>query len=136
MQDITTILSVAKLRNTLPRRAVISVLMNSPQPLLPLQVHAKVSAEVEGVNIATVYRILEKLQTAHVVHEHAGGGLTLCAVGDAPGHHVLLRCQSCNTVKECIDGTLCKAESAVAAQFGFSRLRHVTELVGSCSHCS
>lgn len=136
MQDITTILSAAKLRNTLPRRAVIAVLMQSKEPLLPLQVHAKVAAQVEGVNVATVYRILEKLQKAHVVHEHTGGGLSVCTVGDAPGHHVLLRCQSCNVVQECVDSSLCKAESAVAAQFGFSRLHHVTELIGSCSHCS
>lgn len=136
MLNYESILERFNWRNTVPRKLIITTLMQSTTPLTTSELCSKVQSADSSINTTTVYRVLQKLQEVGLVHTHANGGVSMCTLADQAGHHVLLQCNKCGTVQECSDTTICKQEAQIAKKYGFTHLQHVTELVGLCARCS
>lgn len=124
------------LKETLPRRAVLRVLAASARPLLIKDILLLVRQREGSIGLVTVYRVIEALANAGLLHRHpVDGGYSLCAIPDIDGHHVLLRCTHCGRSEETHDHRLCKTEETVARRCGFRTSHHLSELLGTCSHC-
>ena len=124
------------LKDTLPRRAVVHVLSSARTPLSVQEILKQLEKEDHSIGLVTVYRVVEALIEAGLVHRHpVGGTLSLCTLPDVHGHHILLRCVSCDRTEEAHDDPLCKREEIVAKQHGFSSIQHVSELLGTCARC-
>lgn len=136
-KDIDALLAKKRLKNTLPRRLVLSILASSQKPFSPADVQASARKAGQHIGLVTIYRILDAFERVQLVHRHLleDGRFSLCALADTPGHHVLLHCGSCGTVQEVHDHALCRKEEEMAAALGFRPSRHVSELEGICVSC-
>lgn len=131
------ILTAKGLRATQTRRLVLEAFMKKPVPLTQRDIHDIIKKNGADISLVTVYRIIEAFEGVHVVHKHlSSGGYVLCTMEDEHGHHVLLSCEDCGSVEECIDTDFCKHEDRIAAQNGFTPKAHLSELIGVCSSCS
>jgi Fe2+ or Zn2+ uptake regulation protein len=125
------------LKDTLPRRAVLQILDSAKNPLSIQDIHVHLTKQKQSIGVVTIYRVIEALSKAGLVHRHPlEGTLSGCTLPDVSGHHVLLHCASCGTVREVHDHELCKRENQLAKQLGFTPSHHVSELIGTCSSCS
>ncbi|NOS68110.1 MAG: transcriptional repressor [Candidatus Peribacteraceae bacterium] len=124
------------LKETLPRLSVLRVLAASAKPLLVKDILHLVRRKEGSIGLVTVYRVIEALAQTGLLHRHPiDGGYSLCAIPDIDGHHVLLRCTACGRSEEAHDHDLCRREDAVARRVGFRTSHHLTEMLGTCSHC-
>ncbi len=125
------------LRATQTRRLVLDAFMKKPVPLSQKELHECITNDGADISLVSVYRILDAFEEAHLVHKHlSSGGYVLCTAEDDHGHHVLLSCDTCGTVEECIDTDFCKHEDRIAKKNGFTPKTHLSELIGVCSSCS
>jgi Fur family ferric uptake transcriptional regulator len=123
------------LRDTQPRRLVLQALRRLRKPAAPKDVFAWITRR-DAVNLVTVYRILRKFEEVGMVHRHPStGGITLCSLPGKKGHHGFLSCQKCGRVEEFADAALCAQEDRIARRAGFRPRRHLSEILGVCSHC-
>ncbi len=135
-QRIAALLERCRLRNTMPRRQVLSVLVSARKPVAHKEIHDRIAKCSAGVNLVTVYRILEKFEACGIVHRHPSSGrVTLCSLPDIKGHHGFLSCRQCGTVEEFSDSSLCAEENRIAKKAGFRPLHHVSDIVGLCGKC-
>ena len=131
-KDASSILKTYGLSVTQPRRQVLDVLLRSKQALSHKDIHSK-----SKIDLVTIYRILEKFEEMGIVHRHSrSGNITVCTLDAKNGHHVLMSCDSCGRVDECLDSTLCKRENDIAQHHGFVPKSHISEIVGCCISCS
>ena len=120
-------------RSTRQKRAIRDVFERIGRPLGPLEVLDAVSAQVDGVGIATVYRNIKSL-----VEE---GWLTAVELpGEPPryeragkAHHHHFRCDQCGSVFE-LEGCIGNFKSL--APPGFRVTNHEVILFGSCAGCA
>jgi Fe2+ or Zn2+ uptake regulation protein len=123
------------LKDTLPRRVVMEVLASSKKPLSPMEIQKKAGKGDRELGIVTVYRVLEALEKAALLHRHPFDGLfSLCTLTDVPGHHILLHCHDCGRVQEVHDKR--RREERLARKQGFFTSSHVSEMSGTCHSCS
>jgi Fur family transcriptional regulator, ferric uptake regulator len=135
--ELKQYLQAANLRETHPRRAILTILQEATTPLTHKEVYKKIVQQNVAINLTTVYRILQKFEELHIIHTHLhSGGVVLCEHPQSNGHHVLLSCKKCGTTQEHLDSLLCKQESTIAAKHGFSGVEHKSELTGVCSLCA
>lgn len=135
-KDIPPLLHVYGLRDTQPRRLVLSVLQRAKTPLSHKKIFTEIKKSNAAINLVTIYRVLEKFEEIGLTHRHLhSGGVVLCTLQDTKGHHVLLSCSSCGTVKECADPHLCQHEDRIAKKAGFTPKAHCSEVIGMCSSC-
>ena len=66
-QEARRLLSRANLRRTVPRLAVLGVLLEEGRPVTHEQITAKL--EETAPNKVTIYRVLESLVEANIVHK-------------------------------------------------------------------
>jgi Fur family ferric uptake transcriptional regulator len=102
----------------------------------PEQVAAEVRDRVSSVNISTVYRTLELLETLGLVtHAHLGHGAPTYHRADE-ADHVHLVCRVCDRVTEMAPDAVQSTVDGVAAANGFRvDVRHLT-LFGVCRDCA
>ena len=125
------------LKDTLTRRAVLRTLEKAKRPLTPGDIRRLLHKQDHPIGIVTVYRVLRALTEAGLAHEHFNGEeFSCCRIPEVSGHHILLRCISCGTVRESHDRELCKRENAIARRAGFQSAIHTGELLGTCSQCT
>jgi Fur family ferric uptake transcriptional regulator len=96
--------------------------------------HASMVAAGGRLGLATVYRTLGSLAEAGLVDAMQHGHGT-CYRACAPGHHHHLTCDSCHAVIELHECEVGDWASSVAQRHGFSEVRHVLELHGTCAAC-
>ena len=124
------------LKDTLPRRLVITLLESLSRAASPQDIQKHLDERGQYVNIVTVYRILATLERIQLVHRHPCNGLySLCTLPDQHGHHGFLHCIACGHVDEFADGDLCKVEDRIARSASFKPVSHVSEIVGTCLRC-
>ncbi len=125
------------LHNTQPRRLVLEALRTLKKPESPLGIQEWIRKKKKGsVNAVTIYRIIEALETADLVHRHPCNGLiTFCSLPGKTGHHGFLHCTSCGTSREYCDESLCALEDRIAKKAGFAPTAHVSEILGLCAAC-
>lgn len=124
-------------KDTAPRRLVAEALCELGSPASAKDLHEWIARERERhVGIVTVYRILELFERMGMAHRHSVEGLySLCRIPSVHGHHVLLHCERCGKVNETHDHALCSQEDALARSAGFTPVRHVSEILGTCISC-
>ena len=128
-------------RITQPRKLVISCLANSPKPLSAKEVYEQISKDSSASKIdqVSVYRILETLAELELVHQvFPSGGYMACFHSQCGSTlHVLIRCTSCESIKE-LDvpqETVAPMVSYLKNEQGFTPDDHVFQMNGLCSNC-
>lgn len=135
--DIQAILKRFDLRDTQPRRLVLKALVRMKKPSSHKEIYEWIRKKDAAINLVTVYRILETFEETGIIHKHhSSGGFVLCTHTGESGHHVLLSCEDCGKVEECIDAEFCKHENRLAKKHHFIPKTHLSELGGVCSSCA
>lgn len=96
--------------------------------------HAELGSSDPAIGLATVYRTLGALADAGVIDAMQHGHGT-CWRHCAPGHHHHLTCVSCHRVVELHECAVQEWADDVAVAHGFTGVRHVVELSGTCADC-
>jgi Fur family transcriptional regulator, ferric uptake regulator len=136
---VATRLRVDGQRYTSGRRALVTILAASDQPLTLPQVLRR----ARGMAQSSAYRNLAVLERANVVHrvqstdEFARYELD----EELTEHHHHLICEACGivtdfTVPEDVERSLLRALDRVAARSSFRVGHHRLDLVGRCADCS
>ncbi|TSE20764.1 Zinc-specific metallo-regulatory protein [Tepidimonas alkaliphilus] len=120
-------------RETRQRRAVLRVLRVSPHPLLPAELLAAARAEVPGLGLATVYRLLRRLLDQGMVQRVELPGEPARFQWAAHGHRHHFRCRGCGRVFE-LD--YCPGSLQDWAPAGFRVEAHDVVLYGRCADCA
>lgn len=130
-------LKSVKLRDTHSRRLVLQALAHLSHPSSPKDIFEWAQKEGEALNLVTVYRVLDRLEEARLVHKHPSTGLyVVCTLPDVSGHHGFLHCTTCGNLEEFHDHRLCHVENEIAKKAGFTAIEHLSEISGMCSSCS
>ncbi|MFV0318888.1 MAG: Fur family transcriptional regulator [Microbacterium sp.] len=123
-------------RVTKPRRVVVTVLAEHPQPLSADEIAELV--EPSGVHRATVYRTLERLVAAGVasVHTAAGAARYHLSVSDAAHGHLHAVCRSCQLIVPLPVDALQPAIARARTTTGFELDPAQSVLSGLCRRCA
>lgn len=119
-----------------PQRQLVLDSVQALGHATPEEICADVRRTASGVNITTVYRTLELLETLGMVtHTHLAHGAPTFHAADGEAH-VHLVCQSCDEVTEAsptlVDGVVRK----LATERGFAVDVGHFAIFGRCSGCS
>jgi Fe2+ or Zn2+ uptake regulation protein len=123
-------------RITRGRRLVLGAMGRAERPLSPYSLHDLLSSQGENVDTVSIYRTLETLENAGLVHRVAfSGGYLPCRLEDHPGCHHHLICRECGKVEEVDCPGMAAVERGAAADSRFRIERHLVEFVGLCPAC-
>ncbi|PZE76179.1 transcriptional repressor [Curtobacterium sp. MCBD17_034] len=121
-------------RQTAQKTAIRDALRGVRSFISAQDLHEVLRADGSSVGLATVYRNLSDMAVngeADVLQAEPGVQLyRFC--GDAHHHH--LYCVSCGRTVE-IEAPIEDWVDTVAAEHGFSRVRHVVDIFGVCDDC-
>ncbi len=119
-----------------PQRQLVLNSVQALQHATPEEICADVRRTAAGVNITTIYRTLELLETLGMVtHTHLGHGApTFHAAGGQ--EHAHLVCQSCQEVTEAPPGLVDGVVRKLASQRGFVVDVGHFAIFGRCAACS
>ncbi|MCI0545715.1 MAG: transcriptional repressor [Candidatus Rokubacteria bacterium] len=128
-------------RLTVPRRAVVDVLVAEHQPLSVGEIHARLKQR--SVNVVSVYRTVHLLRTLGLlrVADTSKGIQRFELAEEFTGHHHHLICQECGRVQD-LDGCVLadKALAALNRQVRraqrFRVTAHDLKLFGLCEKCA
>jgi Fur family transcriptional regulator, zinc uptake regulator len=120
------------------RRAVFGEIASSHRAIGAYEVLDKLAARGERLAPISVYRAIDALLAAGMVHRfESRNAFFACHAGhDVRTRHLVLSCDSCGRIAE-VDGN--KAFAAIdkaAASAGFSPKSAVVEVWGVCADCS
>ena len=118
-----------------PQRQLVLEAVATLHHATPEEIAACVQRTAKGVNISTIYRTLELLDSLGLVtHTHLNHGApTYHLASDA--NHVHLVCQDCGKVDEASPDTIRPLVSALDASHGFeTNVTHLT-VFGRCEDC-
>ncbi len=89
-------------RVTEPRLRVIDSLSQAANPMTAKEIYDDVSRNIdERVDVATIYRILERFTALGICHQVGSSGkYMICHHDDNPEIHVLLQCTKCAEISE------------------------------------
>jgi len=126
------------LRLTPLRRAVFGEIAASHKAIGAYEVLDKLAARGERLAPISVYRAIDALLAAGIVHRfESRNAFFACHAGhDVRTRHLVLSCESCGRIAE-VDGN--KAFAAIdkaAASAGFSPEGAVVEVRGRCADCA
>jgi Fur family ferric uptake transcriptional regulator len=118
-----------------PQRQLVLDAVRQLGHATPEQVHSSVQQVVGSVNITTVYRTLELLESLGLVtHTHLSHGAPTYHAADER-QHIHLVCRSCGTVEEADLTVLQPLAEQLTRHRGFTMdIRHVA-LFGRCAAC-
>ncbi|NLS10279.1 transcriptional repressor [Nesterenkonia sp. MY13] len=124
-------------RSTRQKRAVWSALSELEDFVSAQDLHRILSDRGEKVSLATVYRVLQSHQEEgllDVLRPDDGEAIyRLCA---AEEHHHHLVCRKCGLAVEFEAPEMESWAQKLAADNGFTEIRHTLELFGLCKNCS
>jgi Fur family ferric uptake transcriptional regulator len=129
-------------RITKPRLAVIECLANSEQALSPAAVMDRIrkSPAPTDVDLATVYRNLEALETLGLVHRVGPNG-EFVACGHAACKvelHLIVHCRRCDRTEELDvpEEMLGPVKRFIQKRTGYHFDEHFMQMSGSCRECA
>ncbi len=130
-------------RITKTRKAVIDCLSKTTQALSPQEIMRLVTERyegVEGIDLASVYRILKYMSELGLVHQVGpNGGFFPCVHSHCgSGIHLITRCNACDNTTELHipeekTNTLMRY---LRNEIDFLPEEHVLEIKGTCKKCS
>jgi Fur family ferric uptake transcriptional regulator len=122
--------TTSKARNTIQKTAIKRVLTISDKPLTVEDIRHAASKFVDGLGIATVYRVLKSLMDADEVTRVSVG--TTIYYELTHGHHHHFHCREC---KEVLDVKGCSGNLRKLLPPGFLLEAHDLTLYGVCAKC-
>jgi Fur family zinc uptake transcriptional regulator len=124
-------------RFTKLREAVLRTLAESHEALGAYDIIERLRARGRVVAPISVYRILDTLLDAGLVHriESRNAFVACHGVHDRGGPVLFLVCEACGTVAESPDRNLADSLQANAGAAGFRPREAVLEMNGLCRHC-
>ena len=124
-------------RLTPQRLQVLHVIKTHGQHLTAEEIHAAILPQQPSLDIATVYRTLQWLQSAGLVAPISVGDNKLHYEYRRPGeHHHHLICQVCGHVTQIPDDLLDSLKAMLQANYGFTLLADHLALAGRCAGCA
>ena len=133
LENYRKILRTGKLRDTVSRRVVFEVLLDSDKPLSPIEIF-----ELAGrkPNLASVYRALAAFIEIALVKIVPRGFKPFYELGDAfePHHHHVV-CEKCGKIVAVSDDKIERIVRKVTIESGMTPTTHVIELYGICAKC-
>ena len=134
-EKIDELLNSAKLKKTLPRRMVLEVLLNAAQPQTADEIVSAIGKT--GPNRVTVYRTLESMVEAGIVHRaFVAEGIQHFELADKCTEHQChphFVCTDCGHTR-CLHDVL--VPMATSAPAGFVIERQQVRLQGLCPKCN
>jgi Fur family ferric uptake transcriptional regulator len=124
-------------RPTRQRTAIAAALSGSPEFRSAQEIHAALAGRGERVGLATVYRNLQAMSTdgeVDVIRTADGEAVYRSCATDDHHHHVV--CRSCGLAVEVTGDAVERWAEAVAAEHGFTQVRHTVEIDGLCADCA
>ena len=118
-----------------PQRQLVLEAVARLDHATPEAIAASVQQTVKGVNISTIYRTLELLDSLGLVtHTHLNHGAPTYHLASAAGH-VHLVCQGCGKIDEADQETIAPLTRALDDEHGFeTNVSHLT-VFGRCAEC-
>lgn len=127
-------------RITKTRKAVIDCLSRTAQPLSPQDIMKKLEKSEEGIDLASVYRILKYMSELGLVHQVGpNGGFFPCVHSDCGvGIHLITRCSECSNTAELHipEKQTSSLLKYLKNEINFSPEEFVLEIKGNCDQCS
>lgn len=118
------------------RRRVLELVWGSHMPVKAYDLLAILGQEREQAAPPTVYRALDFLQDAGLVHRIASLNAFVGCGAPEEGHvSQFLICTACGTVAELADPALSARIADCAERLGFRVARETMEIEGICRHC-
>ncbi|MCC7121167.1 MAG: transcriptional repressor [Gammaproteobacteria bacterium] len=118
------------------RRRVLELVWRSHTPVKAYDLLAALGREREQAAPPTVYRALDFLLEAGLVHRIASLNAFVGCGEPGPGHTgQFLICTACGTVAELDEPALSKTIAASAERLGFEVRRETIEIAGLCAGC-
>lgn len=129
--------AAAGLRLTRIRRQVLELVWDSHAPVKAYEILEHLQQHNPRAVPPTVYRALEFLQQAGLVHRlESLNAYVGCGEPREPHIGQFLICQTCGAVAEINEPKITELLSAQAARLGFETTRQLVELKGLCPQCS
>jgi Fe2+ or Zn2+ uptake regulation protein len=126
------------LRITQTRRAVLQTLGEAAEALSPYAIHSRIKDAQGQIDVVSVYRILETLQTLDLVH-HVGlaDGYRACGLDHAhESHSQHMICRDCRKVVEVdLPKDVVAHSLSSAAKAGFHGAQVHLEILAVCDDC-
>lgn len=120
------------LKYTKVRCGVFEVLVKYEKPMTPQEIRKR----VPGIAESSVYRALESLMKAGIVHMVPRGFKSLYELSDAfLGHHHHVVCERCGKVVAIENDKIEVLISDITKGAGMKPTRHFVELYGVCCRC-
>ncbi|TLP94076.1 transcriptional repressor [Nesterenkonia salmonea] len=124
-------------RSTRQKRAVWAVLSELEDFVSAQDLHRILSDRGEKVSLATVYRVLQTHQEEgllDVLRPDDGEAIFRLCAGQEHHHHLV--CRNCGLAVEFEAPDMETWVSKLAAENGFTEVRHTLEVYGLCQNCS
>lgn len=126
-----------EIRNTKQRRAVTATLETLEDFISAQDLHQLMLSRGDKVSLATTYRLLQSMVgTGEVEALKTEDGEAIYRRCDSEHHHHHLLCRICGAAREFEIPELEELALAIAAQNGYTEVKHVIEITGICSNCS
>ena len=127
---------VSGLKNTKQRKAILSVLAQSNEPLTAEDIYIRLKVVHEDVSLSTVYRALELLCEHDVLQSVTlSGDNRMAYVMEGSEHHHYIVCSQCKRMLPISHCPLETFEKALSEETGFILQGHRLDLYGLCPQC-
>jgi len=120
---------------TTQREKVLRAVIEAGKHIDAEELHRRLSASTQRVDLATVYRTLQMLREHGLVAENQFGERRHRYEQAEGRHHDHLVCLACGKVQEFEEPAIEQLQERVARRHGFTALSHRLELYGYCRAC-
>ena len=137
MQNAICICRDRGLRLTAQRRRVLELVWSSHKPVGAYEILNALTADGQKAGPPTVYRALEFLIEANLVHRlDSLNAFVGCPDPNSPHTGQFLICRNCRSVAELDDQAISELIVASAAATGFVAAEQTLEVQGICESCN
>ena len=138
MDRATTIFAEKNIRFTELRRKVFEEIALTTASVGAYEVLDRLSKKGTRLAPVSVYRAIEALMNAGVVHrlESRNAYFACHAAHASERQHVILSCGTCGTIAEVDGEAVFGALDQTARHHGFHPQARIVEVAGRCAHCS
>ncbi len=128
------LLKKAGLKITEPRLTILALMQkHNMQHFSAEDVYKLLLEESEDIGLATVYRVLNQFDEAHILVRHNFEGNKSVFELTPTEHHDHIICLDCGKVLEFSDEVIEKRQHEISEKHGFKLQNHSLSLYGRCS---
>lgn len=127
-----------RIKLTRLRKEIITIFIEQPSPISAYELRDlinKAQATDKHYNIMSIYRVLDFLQHAELIHKlHTSNRYSLCCHPEKKMCQLLM-CNTCGQKTELHHATMDKVLQELAQKSGFQITAHTIEITGLCRSC-